>query len=254
MNISKTNNSIMSESNAIKPALYLVPTPIGNLEDITLRALRLISGVDIVACEDTRQTGKLLKLLDIRAKSIESYHDYNESTKSEYLISKILEGKSIALVSDAGSPAISDPGYRLVQAAIRSEVDVVALPGATAFVPALAASGMAVHEFAFLGFPPQKKGRQTFLRRISRLEMTVIMYESPYRVGKLVVELIEICGGERKICLAREISKMYEEYIRGSLFDVKKIIEERNNLKGEFVVILEGFSESKIDLEIIKSE
>lgn len=237
----------MANDEPLKPALYLVPTPIGNLEDITLRALRILASADIVACEDTRHTGQLLKLLGIRAKSIESYHDHNEASKAEYLVGKIADGKSLALVSDAGSPSISDPGYRLVQAAVAGGIDIVPLPGATAFVPALSASGMSVHEFCFLGFPPQKKGRQTFLKRAAELDTTVIFYESPFRINKLVDELIEICGEDRKICIAREISKMFEEFLRGSLAELKKIMSERSNLKGEMVVIIEGNSKKKIE-------
>lgn len=225
---------------SIEPALYLVPTPIGNLEDITLRALKVLQNADIIACEDTRTTGQLLKLLNIKAKAVESYHDHNEKTKSEYLVSKIIAGQSIALVSDAGSPVVSDPGYRLVQAAIQLGVKVVPLPGATAFVPALSASGLAVDEFCFLGFPPQKKGRKTFLERLSQIDMTIIVYESTHRIGKLVDELNEFCGAERNICIAREISKMYEEFIRGSLSEIKKNIQTKSNLKGEFVVLIEG--------------
>ncbi len=224
---------------AIKSALYLVPTPIGNLEDITLRALRTLAEVDIVACEDTRTTGQLLKLLGIKAKSVESYHDHNEKVKSDYLISKILNGQSVALVSDAGSPIISDPGWRLVQSAIQSNVEIIPLPGATAFVPALSASGLATDEFCFLGFPPQKKGRKTFLERISQIDMSIVVYESPHRIAKFVDELIATCGAERQICVAREITKIYEEFIRGTAIEVKDYIA-KNNLKGEIVVIIEG--------------
>lgn len=230
----------MSENIEIPNAIYLVPTPIGNLDDITLRAIKVLTNADIIACEDTRRTGQLLKLLGIRPKTLESYHEHNEAAKTEKLINSVLNGKSLALVSDAGSPTISDPGFRLVRAAIDNNITIVPLPGPTAFVPALSASGIAINEFIFLGFPPQKKGRKTFLIRLANYQQTVILYESPHRINKLVEELLVHCGANRPICIAREISKIYEEFIRGTIAEVKAILEQRQNLKGEIVVIIEG--------------
>lgn len=235
----------MQNNDKLEPGLYLVPTPLGNLEDITLRALRILRNVDIIACEDTRHTGNLLKLLDIHAKQVISYHDHNEAQKADYLISMILEGKSLALVSDAGSPAISDPGYRLVDSAIKSGVKIVPLPGPTAFVPALIASGLPVHKFTFVGFPPQKKGRKTFMEEVMALESTIIMYESPYRIEKLVQEIAEYGGKDRKVCVAREISKIYEEFIRASAQELIELFKSKTNLKGEFVVLVEGLDKRK---------
>lgn len=227
----------MSE-NALAPGLYLVPTPIGNIEDITLRALKVLSEADIVACEDTRHTGNLFKMLNIRAKKFDSFHEHNEIEKAKYLADEIAQGKSIALVSDAGSPAISDPGYRLVNECVERGLYVTALPGATAFVPALTGSGFAVHNFAFFGFAPQKKGRQTFLKNVLNCEMTSILYESTYRIEKLIEEIIEYGGAERSICIAREITKLHEEFIRGTAAEVKNKLKG-NSTKGEFVVIIE---------------
>jgi 16S rRNA (cytidine1402-2'-O)-methyltransferase len=224
----------------LEPALYLVPTPIGNLGDITLRALDVLKNADIIACEDTRHSGTMLKHFDIKPKSLVSYFDHNEAEKSVYLISQILSGKSVALISDAGSPGISDPGYRLIQNAIAEDIKVVSLPGATAFVPALTASGMAVNRFKFFGFPPQKKGRKTFLENAVAEESTIIFYESSHRIEKLIDELGLLCNPERKICISREISKVYEEHIRGTIGELSGKTAKKKNLKGEFVVILEG--------------
>lgn len=229
-------------NSTLQPALYLVPTPIGNLEDITIRAKRILEQADIIACEDTRHTGMLLKLLEIKAKSLTSYHDHNESEKSRYIADEILSGKSCALVSDAGSPAISDPGYRLVAKCVEMGVLVIPLPGPTAFVPALTASGLKVNEFTFVGFPPQKKGRQTFLKRIVEKTETIVLYESMHRVERLIAELNELGCQERNICIAREISKLYEEFIRCKVGDAKDLLASHKNLKGEFVVVLEGKS------------
>ncbi len=230
----------MSDKNELPAALYLVPTPIGNLGDITLRAVEVLKNADIIACEDTRRTGQLLRLLNIRPKALESYHEHNEQSKSEKLVNHLLEGKTIALVSDAGSPAISDPGYRIVKAAIEQNIQIVPLPGPTAFVPALMASGMPTNEFVFVGFPPQKKGRQTFFKRIAEFEQTIIMYESPHRIQKAINELFEYFGADRRVCIAREISKLYEEFIRGTVAEVKVMLETKQELKGEIVIIIEG--------------
>lgn len=227
----------------LEPALYLVPTPIGNLEDISYRALKILVSADIIACEDTRNTASLLRKLGIHAKQLTSYHEYNEREKSPQLAEAIKQGKSIALVSDAGTPALSDPGYRLINEAIDREVKVIALPGANALLPALSASGFATNEFIFMGFPPQKKGRQTFLKRVADRDCTVVLYESTHRIGKLINEIAEYCGADRKVCIAREISKMFEEYIRGTAEELQTIMATRKELKGEIVVVIERKAE-----------
>lgn len=226
----------------LEAALYVVPTPVGNLEDITLRAINVLREADIIACEDTRRTGMLLKHFNITPKKLESYHNHNEQTKAEFLSDKILGGASVALVSDAGTPAISDPGYRIVNAAIEKEIKIIALPGATALIPALAASGLAVNEFSFMGFPPQKKGRKTFIEMAMQQPRTTILYESPFRILKLLKE-IDNHSSKRKVCLAREISKIYEEYIRGTAAECIELLSRRQNIKGEFVVVIERLSE-----------
>lgn len=222
----------------LEPALYLVPTPIGNLEDITFRAMRVLATADIVACEDTRTTASLLKKIEVHANQLTSYHEYNEREKAPYLADLIKQGKSVALVSDAGTPALSDPGYRLINSAIELGLKIIALPGANALLPALSSSGFPTNEFTFMGFPPQKKGRQTFLKRVSEQETTVILYESTHRIIKLVTELGEHCGDDRQVCIAREISKIYEEYLRGTIGELKLTLATRKELKGEIVVII----------------
>lgn len=228
------------DERVLPAALYLVPTPIGNLEDITLRALKVLRLCDIIACEDTRTTSKLLKLLGIEQKTLVSYFEHNEKSKAERLVSEIINGKSVALVSEAGTPVISDPGWSIVQEAINRDVHIVPLPGASAFITALIASGLPVDRFVFMGFPPHKKGRKTFLSKVAESEITVIMYESTHRIVKLIDELSELCNPDRRVCIARELTKIYEEFIRGTILEVQEIIRNRSNLKGEFVVIIEG--------------
>jgi len=227
----------MSDNEKLEPALYLVPTPIGNLEDITLRALRILRNVDFIACEDTRNASKLLKLLDVNDYKLISYHNFNEASRAEEIILKIISGSSVALISDAGTPCISDPGYRLVAEAIKQDVKIVSLPGANAILPALIASGMPVHSFKFLGFPPQKKGRSTFIKEALGSPDTVICYESTHKIAKFVEEINAIAP-ERKICIAKEISKLHERYIRGNASDVLAILKDKNLSKGEFVVLI----------------
>jgi 16S rRNA (cytidine1402-2'-O)-methyltransferase len=227
-------------SEELKTGLYLVPTPIGNLEDITIRALKVISSADILCCEDTRHTGILLKHYNIYANRLESYHEHNEKEKSNYLIDEIERGNSLALVTDAGSPGISDPAFRLVKAAIEKGVTVYPLPGATAFVPALTASGMPVSKFKFFGFPPQKKGRSSFIKALAEEDCTMILYESPYRIPRLLLQLSDSLGNDRQICIAREISKIHEEFIRGTISDCLNYMKESSTVKGEFVVVIEG--------------
>jgi len=226
----------------IENALYIIPTPIGNLSDITFRTLQVLQSLDIVACEDTRTTGKLLKMLDIDSPRLISYHNYNEEERAEQIANEIKSGKSVGLVSDAGTPLISDPGYRLIQAVINNDIKIIPLPGATAFVPALTVSGLPAGQFIFVGFPPQKKGRKTFIENVSNMSYTSVFYESPHRIVKLIDELILFCGEDRKVCVSREISKIYEEHIRGTLIEVKIEIEKKASIKGEFVLILQGIN------------
>jgi 16S rRNA (cytidine1402-2'-O)-methyltransferase len=227
------------KQNKIEACLYIVPTPIGNLQDITLRAIDILSNVDIIASEDTRRSGLLLKSLNINSSaSFRSYFDFNEEKKSLALIKEIQNGKSVALISDAGTPCISDPGYKLINKAHQNNIKIISLPGATAFVPALVASGFSNHCFTFFGFPPQKKGRQTFIKNAINCENTTILYESPHRILKLIKEIAEL-DNNRNVFISREISKIYEEHI---LFNTSQFINNEIILteKGEFVVILEG--------------
>lgn len=226
------------EKNNLQSGIYLVPTPIGNLEDITVRAKKLLNAADIIACEDTRTTGQLLKLLEIDHRKLVSFHEHNEIQRSEELVKAAQEGSIVALVSDAGSPGISDPGYRLVNLARQAEVYVSALPGATAFVPALTASGFPTDAFVFLGFPPAKKGRKTFLESLTKFDLTIILYESPHRIIKLIEDFINNFGIEIEVCIAREISKIYEEFIQGKADFVLTQLKNKPSIKGEFVVVI----------------
>ncbi len=218
--------------------LYLVPTPIGNLEDITLRAIRLLQEVDLILAEDTRTSGKLLKHYTIET-PMQSYHLHNEHQKTEIYVQQIWEGKTIALITDAGTPGISDPGYMLVKACIDKGIVVECLPGATAFVPAMVVSGLPSHEFLFVGFLPQKKGRQTKLKELAEEKRTIILYESPHKIASSLEQIVEFFGEERKISVSREISKMYEETLRGKSIDILQKIKEKP-IKGEIVLVIEG--------------
>lgn len=226
-------------------AIYIVPTPIGNLKDITTRALEVLSEADIVACEDTRYAGILFNQLKIQKNKFVSYHILNEEERSKGLIDEVKRGNSIALISDAGTPTISDPGMRLVINAIDEGIKIVPLPGATAIIPALAASGLDISRFTFFGFPPHKKGRKTFVDEVCEHKYTTIMYESPHRILKLLKEIEERSDENRKICVAREISKIYEEFIRGNVKESIDYFEKKDKIKGEFVIVLEGKSEEK---------
>lgn len=220
----------------LENALYIVPTPIGNLEDITQRAVNVLGNADIIACEDTRTTGKLLNLLNIPHKKMTSLHQHNESAKANSLVEAIKNGKSVALASDAGTPGISDPGYRIIAAAIEECVKVVPLPGATAFVPALIASGFPNHHFTFFGFPPQKKGRMTFFEMVCNHQFTSILYESPHKIVK-TLETLTNSIPERKICVAREISKAFEEFVIGTPAECLEVFTQKQ-AKGEFVLVI----------------
>ncbi len=221
-----------------KTALYLVPTPIGNLEDITQRALRILGEVDLILAEDTRTSGKLLKHYDIR-KPFQSYHAHNEHGQVARLVEKMKGGTQMALVTDAGTPAISDPGFLLVRAAIEADLKVECLPGATAFVPALVNSGLPADKFVFEGFLPQKKGRQTRLKELALEERTFILYESPHRLVKCLQQLAEHMGEDRRACVSRELSKLFEENRRGTLTE---LYEHYNTHppKGEIVLVVAG--------------
>lgn len=218
--------------------LYVVPTPVGNLEDITLRAVRVLGESDYIVAEDTRTSSVLLRHLNI-SKPMSSYHKFNEHGVAEQIVQRIVAGQTVALISDAGTPAISDPGYLLVNRAIEAGVEVETLPGPTAFVPALVNSGLPCDRFVFEGFLPQKKGRQTRLQQLVSEPRTMIFYESPHRVGKTLGQLAELFGGERKGAVCREISKKFEETVRGTLAELAVRYAEREP-KGEIVIVVEG--------------
>jgi len=218
--------------------LYIVPTPVGNMEDITLRALRILREADVVLAEDTRTSGILLKHFDIHQQLL-SHHKFNEHGTSAAIVQRLLAGQTVALVSDAGTPGISDPGFFLVREAVKAGVDVQCLPGATAFVPALVASGLPCDRFTFEGFLPQKKGRQSRIKALRDEERTMVFYESPYRLLKLLQQLAEVFGTERKVCVCREISKVHEESVRGTLSEAIQHFTETEP-RGEIVVVVAG--------------
>lgn len=221
-----------------KTQLYLVPTPIGNLKDITLRALEILQSVDAILAEDTRTTGKLLKHYKIKQKLL-SYHAHNEHNAVKRVIESLERGETLALVSDAGSPGISDPGYLVVHEVLKHNFKIEALPGATAFVPALVKSGLPSDRFVFEGFLPHKKGRKTRLTALSEETRTIILYESPHRLLKTLNQIGEFLGNDRKISVSRELTKMFEETVNGSVIEVKEHFEN-GIIKGEFVIIIEG--------------
>jgi len=218
--------------------LYLVATPIGNLEDITLRALRTLKECDVVAAEDTRRTGHLLRHFEI-SKPLLSYFQFNEAKRSEDILKRLGEGEKVALVTDAGSPGISDPGERVVRAAIAEGFRVEAVPGPSALIAALTASGLATEEFHFVGFLPHKSGqRRNMLEGLRELTSTLVFYESPYRIEKLLTELQELYPN-RQVVLARELTKKFEEYLRGTAAELLQVFTKRG-VRGEFVVVVEG--------------
>lgn len=223
--------------------LYIVPTPVGNMEDMTFRAIRILKEVDLILAEDTRTSGILLKHYDIK-NTLLSHHKFNEHGTSAGIVNRLLAGENVALISDAGTPGISDPGFFLVREAVRAGVEVQCLPGATAFVPALVASGLPCDRFAFEGFLPQKKGRQTKLQSLVGEERTMIFYESPYRLLKTLQQFAEVYGEERQVSVCREISKIHEESVRGSLAEVIAHFKEKEP-KGEIVIILAGCETKK---------
>ena len=218
--------------------LYIIPTPIGNLEDITLRALRILKEVNIILAEDTRTTGVLLKHFSIDKKMV-SHHLHNENDTLAQIVERIKIGETVALVSDAGTPSISDPGFLLVRECIKNNIEVECLPGATAFVPALVNSGLPSERFCFEGFLPQKKGRQTKILSLKDEDRTMIFYESPFRLVKALTEFAEVFGKERKASVSRELSKMFEETKRGTLEELAEYFSKKT-VKGEIVIVISG--------------
>ncbi len=223
--------------------LFLVPTPIGNLEDITFRAIKILKEADTILAEDTRKTLILLKHYEISTR-MQSHHQFNEHKTLSQIIGRLQSGEVIALVTDAGTPGISDPGYLLVRECIKNNIEVECLPGATAFVPALVNSGFPCDRFIFEGFLPVKKGRQTKLKQLAENELTAIFYESPHRLLKTLEQFAEYFGNERNVSVSRELTKLYEETQRGSLADVIAYYKDKT-IKGEIVIILEGKTDKK---------
>jgi 16S rRNA (cytidine1402-2'-O)-methyltransferase len=227
------------------PKLYLVATPIGNLEDITLRALRILKEVDLIACEDTRQTQKLLNHYGIEKRTV-SYHEHNEMTRAAELIVDVERGASIALVTDAGMPGISDPGFRLITLAIRHQVPVVPVPGATAFLAALVASGLPTDSFRFSGFLPPKRGkRREVLENIMGSPRTQVFYEAPHRLLETMEDIVQVLGLNRQVVIAREVTKLHEEFLRGRAGELLERLRERGEIKGEITLLI-GKSEDSI--------
>ena len=219
--------------------LYLIPTPVGNMEDMTFRAIRLLKEADVVLCEDTRTSGILLKHFQIEGKRLMAHHKFNEHGTAKAIVERLKSGETICLITDAGTPGISDPGFLLVREAVEAGIEVQTLPGATAFVPALVSSGLPCDRFCFEGFLPQKKGRQTRLEELSHETRTMIIYESPRRIVKTLEQLATFFGEDRKMSACREISKIHEESVRGTIAEVLAHFRE-NEPKGEFVLIIGG--------------
>ncbi|MDD5824763.1 MAG: 16S rRNA (cytidine(1402)-2'-O)-methyltransferase [Prevotellaceae bacterium] len=218
--------------------LYIIPTPVGNMEDITLRAIRILKEADLVLAEDTRTSGILLKHFEIK-NQLMSHHKFNEHGTSAGIVERLKAGQNIALISDAGTPGISDPGFFLVREAAKAGIEVTCLPGATAFVPALVMSGLPCDRFSFEGFLPQKKGRQTKLTTLAQEQRTMVFYESPYRLLKTLQQFSEFFGQDRQACVCREISKVHEEAVRGSLGELVAHFTEKEP-KGEIVIVVAG--------------
>jgi 16S rRNA (cytidine1402-2'-O)-methyltransferase len=226
-----------------KAALYLVPTPIGNLADITLRALEILKSVDTILAEDTRTSGFLLKHYNI-SKPLQSFHNFNEHKILSTLIDRLKKGESMALISDAGTPGISDPGFLIARACLQAGLNIECLPGPTAFVPALIKSGLPADRFVFEGFLPQKKGRQTMLKKLAAEERTMIFYESPFRLIKTLEQFIEYFGVSRKGSVSRELTKMFEETVNGTLDEILNHFKNKE-VKGEIVIVIEGKTEDQ---------
>jgi 16S rRNA (cytidine1402-2'-O)-methyltransferase len=246
-----TNNTSETKPRGV---LYIVATPIGNLQDITLRALEVLESVDIIAAEDTRKTGQLLKGRDIKGRFI-SYHEHNEEQRGPLLLGKLQSGQSVAVVSDAGTPLVSDPGFRLVQSAVDSGIDTIPIPGASAAIAALSVSGLPSDGFVFAGFPARKKGRRLKqLRALQNVPYTLIFYESPKRIATFLAELHTLLG-DRSGVLAREITKRHEEFLRGHLSELLLLLKERPTVKGECTLLVAGNSgESAVTPEFLKDD
>lgn len=222
--------------------LYLVPSPIGNLADITYRAVDVLKSADVILCEDTRTSGVLLKHYDIH-KPMTAYHQHNEHKVLQHLVDQLMAGKTMALITDAGTPGISDPAFLLVRECVKNEVRVECLPGATAFVPALVNSGLPINSFVFEGFPPLKKGRHTLFTRLAEEDRTLVFYESPMRLVKTLDEIAKYFGENRQCCVSRELTKKFEENKRGSLKEVADYYREKG-VKGEIVLVVAGKSKA----------
>jgi len=232
------NDAGTNPKGTLAPGLYLVATPIGNLEDITLRAVRVLKEADLIVCEDTRQTQKLLNHYGITTRT-SSYHEHNEMTRAAELVLELESGARVALVTDAGMPGISDPGFRLISLSIRHHVPVVPIPGASAFLAALVASGLPTDSFRFSGFLPPKSGqRRQLLESIKTSPRTQVFYEAPHRVTEAVEDIVEILGGERQLVIAREVTKMYEEFLRGRAREVLERLKARGDIKGEITLLI----------------
>lgn len=225
--------------------LYLVPTPVGNMEDMTMRAIRLLKEADVILCEDTRTSGILLKHFEIEGKKLMAHHKFNEHGTSNGVVERLKAGQTICLITDAGTPGISDPGFYLVREAVAAGITVQTLPGATAFTPALVSSGLPCDRFCFEGFLPQKKGRQTRLEELREEVRTMIFYESPRRLLKTLEQFAEVFGEERQVSVCREISKIHEESLRGTLKEVAEHFRETEP-RGEIVMILQGADEEAL--------
>ena len=223
--------------------LYLVPTPVGNFEDITMRALRILREADLILAEDTRTSGNLLRHFDIKNAML-SYHKFNEHKTVESVVNRLRGGETVAVVSDAGTPGISDPGFLVAREAIRAGIEVNTLPGATAMGPALVSSGLPCDRFCFEGFLPQKKGRQSRLKALATEPRTMVFYESPHRVVKALAQMIEVFGAERPVSVCREISKIHEESVRGTLAEALEHFQT-NEPRGEFVIVVGGYEENR---------
>jgi 16S rRNA (cytidine1402-2'-O)-methyltransferase len=225
--------------------LYVVATPIGNLEDITLRALRVLRQADLIACEDTRHTQKLLNHFEIKTPT-QSYHEHNEAARAQELVERIAAGESVALVSDAGMPAISDPGERVIRAAVERGLNVVAIPGPSALITALVASGLPTERFHFVGFLPARSGeRRNTLESLAKVADTLIFYEAPHRIAEMLADLGAAFGSDRQVVIGRELTKVHEEFLRGTAAEVAKELARRGTTKGEITVAVSGKSQSK---------